>query len=169
VPKLKTAEEAFELAEKKGHIIRIDQVNVELIKSLVENAETNISGAEIIINGIDKEKNTDETLIQGYYGCDSRSGYKKICTTPFLSLNVKQNGDVCICIVDWNKGTKVGNIKKESLKEIWYGEKLRKFRRMHIEGLRNQNESCCNCNFLYSNPDNMDDYSKDWYDSICNV
>jgi radical SAM protein with 4Fe4S-binding SPASM domain len=94
------------------------------------------------------------------------SGKKKICTTPFLSLNVKQNGDVCICIVDWNKGTKVGNIKDESLEEIWMGENLENFRRMHIEGRRSQNESCRNCKFLYSNPDNMDNHSKEWYESI---
>ena len=119
-----------------------------------------------LIAEIDKKGKTDETLIQGYYGSKSLSGYKKICTTPFLSLNVKQNGDVCICIVDWNKGTTVGNIKDENLKEIWFGENLRKFRRMHIEGRRYQNESCRNCKFLYSNPDNMDNHSKEWYESI---
>ncbi len=144
--------------EKYGKIC--DEINIE--RPMDWNGFDNRN----LISEIDKENKTDETLIQGYYGSNSLSGYKKICTTPFLSLNVKQNGDVCICIVDWNKGTKVGNIKKESLKKIWYGKTLQKLRRMHIEGRRDQNDSCRNCKFLYSNPDNIDSHSKEWYESI---
>jgi len=120
-----------------------------------------------LISKIDKEGKADQTLIQGYYG-KCVSGLKKICTTAFLSLNIKQNGDACICIVDWNKGTKIGNIKEQSLKEIWFGKTLRNFRRMHIEGRRSENESCRNCKFIYANPDNVDGQSKEWYESILN-
>lgn len=136
-----------------------DEVNIE--------APMNWNGFQNrdLISKIDKGGKTDQTLIQGYYG-KHMSGYKKICTTPFLSLNVKHNGDACICIVDWNKGTKVGNISSQSLKEIWLGDRLRDFRRMHIEGRKNENESCCNCRFMCANPDNIDEQSKEWYESL---
>lgn len=119
-----------------------------------------------LISRIDPKNNTDETTLQGYHCQRNSSGLKKICTTPFLSLNIKRNGDVCICIVDWNKGTKVGNMVKESLSEIWFGDNLRNFREMHIRGLRKNNESCKNCCFLYSNPDNMDAFSIEKYREI---
>lgn len=121
-----------------------------------------------LISKIDPNRHTDETLLQGYYGNSSCSGIKRICTTPFLSLNIKCNGDVGICIVDWNKGTKVGNIKEESLSEIWFSKTLRKFREMHIRSRRTENISCKNCKFLYGNPDNMDDFSEEKYQEILN-
>lgn len=121
-----------------------------------------------LISKIDPNHHTDETNLQGYYGHSGCTGLKKICTTPFLSLNIKVNGDVGICIVDWNKGTKVGNIKEQTLSEIWFGEKLRQFREMHIQGRRSENVSCRNCRFLYGNPDNMDNFSEEKYKEILN-
>ncbi len=123
-----------------------------------------------LISQIDHAHKTDEALVQGYHmknGCLA-SGEKRICTTPFLSLTIKVNGDVCICIVDWNRGTKVGNIADESLSDIWFGERLRKFREMHIRGRRQENVSCCNCRFLYATPDKMDHFTEEQCFDILN-
>lgn len=120
------------------------------------------------IGTIDPNLITDQTLIQGFYKEHKYSGLKKICTTAFHSLNIKQNGDVVICIVDWNKGTKVGNLRYQSLEEIWFGQELRNFRKMHISGQRALNSSCKNCNYLYGNPDNIDDLTAQQYDKILN-
>lgn len=81
---------------------------------------------------------------------------KKVCPFHFYSLVIKCNGDVVACCVDWSKGTKIGNVKEKSLSEIWTGEHLREFRKMHLEGQRAENESCRNCTFLYTSPDNID-------------
>lgn len=127
-----------------------DQVNIE--------TPMNWNGYDGIdlISRIDPNGKTDQTKVQGFYEERGRSGYRKICTTPFHSLNIKRNGDVCICIVDWNHGTVVGNIKDESLSDIWFGPRLRAFRLMHVEGRRHENESCRNCKYLYCNPENID-------------
>jgi radical SAM protein with 4Fe4S-binding SPASM domain len=128
-----------------------DQVNIETPMNW------NGYGGIDLISQADPAHKTDETLIQGFYEQRGKNGAKRICTTPFHSLNIKVNGDVTICIVDWNKGTVVGNLKESSLKEVWFGERLRSFRLMHVEGRREENCSCKNCKYLYSNPDNIDD------------
>ncbi|HLZ19728.1 MAG TPA: radical SAM/SPASM domain-containing protein [Smithellaceae bacterium] len=81
---------------------------------------------------------------------------KEVCPFPFYSLAITANGDVTVCCVDWNKATKVGNVFESSLQDIWNGESLRQFRRMHIERQRHHNPSCKNCSFLYTAPDNLD-------------
>jgi len=81
---------------------------------------------------------------------------KKVCPFPFYSLVIKCNGDVVACCVDWSKQTKIGNMKEESLSEIWSGQHLREFRKMHLEGRREENEACRNCTYLYTSPDNID-------------
>ncbi len=39
---------------------------------------------------------------------------------------------------------------------------------MHIDGKRNENESCKNCNYMFGNPDNIDNLSEEQYNLILN-
>ncbi|MDO8786810.1 MAG: radical SAM/SPASM domain-containing protein [Sulfuritalea sp.] len=111
-----------------------------------------------LVGALDPRHESDLTLVQGWHKQKGQSNsHKLICTTPFLSLNVKSDGVVTICIVDWNKGTAVGDITRESLSDIWHGERLRAFRRMHIEKRRHENPSCRNCMVLHNSPDNIDE------------
>lgn len=125
-----------------------DQVNLE--------SPMNWNGTHDFIGAVDPNRVTDETLIQGFYEEAGQPGQKNICTTCFSSLNIKSNGDVCVCIVDWNRSTKVGNIANQSLMDIWNGEELRNFRRMMIEGRRHENPGCANCKYMYNSPDSID-------------
>jgi radical SAM protein with 4Fe4S-binding SPASM domain len=82
---------------------------------------------------------------------------KQVCPFPFYTAVINANGDVTACCVDWNKKTCIGNIKEATLGEVWRGDRAREFRRMHLEGRRHENESCRNCTYLYTSPDNLDD------------
>lgn len=82
---------------------------------------------------------------------------KEVCAFPFYTTVVHASGDVSVCGVDWDKKTVVGNIFKQSLKEIWNGEELHAFQRMHIERRKNENDACRNCTYLYTYPDNIDE------------
>jgi radical SAM protein with 4Fe4S-binding SPASM domain len=100
--------------------------------------------------------------------------HKQVCPFPFYSLVVHSSGDVSVCCVDWEKKTVCGNIFKESLREIWNGERLREFRRMHIERRKHENDACRNCTFLNSSyaPDNIDeitDFNKLYPDQAAKV
>jgi len=70
---------------------------------------------------------------------------KKACPWPFMTLTVQSNGDVLVCCVDWAGHTRVGSIFESSLREIWEGETLYEFRKMHLESRRHENESCRGC------------------------
>lgn len=94
---------------------------------------------------------------------DIRNGkmYRKICPFPFHTLSIKSNGDVLVCCVDWLRSTKVGNILNNTLQEIWGSKEMYNFRKMHIEGKRNNNISCANCELpmTLANEDNIDGFS----------
>ena len=128
-----------------------DEVNVE------NPINWNGYNSNDLVGALDPQHEFDLTTVQGWHKQKGQSNHhKQICTTPFLSLNIKCDGVVTICIVDWNKGTAVGDITKESLSEIWGGARLHEFRRMHIEHRRIDNPSCRNCQVLYNSPDNID-------------
>lgn len=83
------------------------------------------------------------------------------CTMPFTTLAVRSNGDVSPCCIDWNGGTNIGNVNKESLKEIWSGDSLYEFRKMQLENRNTENSSCKNCIFYkndYYIRDNIDKF-----------
>lgn len=81
---------------------------------------------------------------------------KEVCTFPFYTLVVHSDGAVSVCCADWEKQAVVGDLKKQTLSEIWSGSKLREFQTMHIERRRNENPACKGCTFLYTVPDNID-------------
>lgn len=83
------------------------------------------------------------------------------CTLPFFTLAVRSNGDVSPCCIDWLGGTNIGNIYKETLEDIWYGDRMFEFRKMQLENRKNENESCRNCELFlsdYYTRDNIDGF-----------
>ena len=80
----------------------------------------------------------------------------RYCSKPWYQLSIGINGDVRVCCVDWSYATKIGNINNSSLKSIWNGDEMIRFRRMIVNGDVKQNRACRSCTFFKrdsSNPD----------------
>lgn len=88
-------------------------------------------------------------------GMDGITELKKrvVCPEPFLHLAINFDGTVSICCVDWSYGTIVGDLRTQSLAEIWSGERLRSFRLVHLKGKRNQIDVCSDCDYLEGFPE----------------
>ncbi len=80
---------------------------------------------------------------------------RKACPSPFYTLFVRADGVVTCCCVDWTGATAVGDLRTETLAEVWRGERLAAFRRMHLEGRRGENSACRDCSFIDSFPDEV--------------
>ncbi len=83
---------------------------------------------------------------------------KIVCPWPFYELAINWDGSVSLCNEDWVHGTIVGDINKETLKEIWDGKRLYEMRKMMLEGRRSENKVCADCFYLTCAPDNIDEY-----------
>ncbi len=81
---------------------------------------------------------------------------KEVCPLPFYTLVVHSDGNVGICCVDWAKKTLVGDLRRESLRDIWHGQKLREFQVMHLERRAHENSACKGCTYPFTQPDNID-------------
>lgn len=91
-------------------------------------------------------------------GMDSVSPLREraVCPEPFSRLAVNFDGQVSVCCVDWSFGTIVGDLKTNTLDEIWNGEKLRAFRMTHLEGKRSTIAACAKCQYLRGFPPSRD-------------
>lgn len=77
------------------------------------------------------------------------------CPYPFYTLTVKASGKVTVCCVDWSDGAEVGDIHKESLADIWHGQRLNDLRMLHLERRRGEHTVCGKCRIPDRSPDDM--------------
>lgn len=69
----------------------------------------------------------------------------RCCFYPAYSMTIDWNGDVLLCMQDWSKRARFGNIQTESLLEVWTNPQFMRWRRdLMIKG-RNRGP-CNNCN-----------------------
>jgi radical SAM protein with 4Fe4S-binding SPASM domain len=71
---------------------------------------------------------------------------RKPCALIWLKMVVDWNGDVVLCCDDWNHSTILGNLNKQTIEEIWKGEKLKKIREAHKKGEFYKIPLCSGCN-----------------------
>lgn len=69
---------------------------------------------------------------------------RKPCGILWHYLAVHSDGNVTFCCADSDKRIQLGNVNNESLKSIWNGTKLKKFREEQLNG-NYKNGQCDNC------------------------
>ena len=67
------------------------------------------------------------------------------CNFLWGEMNVWYDGKCNPCDVDYKSELLVGNIKENSIKQIWNGEQYRKLRNLHRSGKRNECFPCDHC------------------------
>jgi MoaA/NifB/PqqE/SkfB family radical SAM enzyme len=66
---------------------------------------------------------------------------------------------VSACCPDWDQKLIVGDLKRESLREIWNSPVLQDLRLQHLRGARRDNALCRACGHIkYAQADNIDAY-----------
>ena len=105
----------------------------------------------------DVENKLGVDITKGIY--DQPIGNVNTCPYIFYSMSVNSDGTVSLCFVDWARKLLIGDIRKQSLKEIWQGKPLFRYQMKHLQGKRNDIEVCAGCHQLsHGLPDNIDPY-----------
>ena len=69
----------------------------------------------------------------------------KPCISPFSTLEILHDGTVPLCGCDYKPAYNLGNVKNQSLKEIWNNTEFKKIRDLHKSGQRNLMPICVGC------------------------
>ncbi|GJQ57461.1 MAG: radical SAM protein [Candidatus Scalindua sp. AMX11] len=81
-----------------------------------------------------------------------RKGFSSVpCLVPFMRLEFQKFGNVSACCTAFTKVKSVGNMKSQTIEQIWNGKKLRRFRKQLLLG---QTCKVCmpNCGYLKIGP-----------------
>jgi len=68
------------------------------------------------------------------------------CERIWKSLVIYWNGEVTPCTNDYNGDLVVGNVKDNTIKNIWKGKKLHKLQNAHVYSNFKEFPLCNNCN-----------------------
>lgn len=70
--------------------------------------------------------------------------WSEICKHPWMTMTIKSNGEATMCMEDFNNEIILGDVHKNTLKEIWDDEPYKQFRMQHLnvcKGIK-CNEQC---------------------------
>jgi radical SAM protein with 4Fe4S-binding SPASM domain len=85
----------------------------------------------------------------------------QVCPYVFYSFSINSDGSASACFLDWSKKLIIGDVKKESVKDIWNGKKLLSYQKMFLEKKRKEHPVCGNCGQMsHGLPDDIDAYAE---------
>ena len=173
----KTLEEEIKTYNVKVLLIKCD-VGVESeVKEMFDKVIKEMGRIDVVINnagiaidtmfidnivpafpGIDYSNMCDGTM--GLYG---KTKIRKVCPCVFYTLYILPNGDVVTCC-DPPYPIVLGNIKNESLIDMWNGKRRKEFLRMQLQGNRHKHPVCQRC----IQP-NITDFKEDDLDEVAEI
>lgn len=73
------------------------------------------------------------------------------CRLPWTEMVISWDGKVPLCCIDYNDTIVLGDMTKESIKDVWDGKLLKKYRKMHINKEFDKIPICksCTCHFSW--------------------
>ena len=83
-------------------------------------------------------------------GMDGHSTLKPamVCREPFKGMSINFDGTVSVCCVDWSHGTLIGDVNKDSVKNIWMGPRMQEFRLTHLKMKKDTIKACDGCQYI---------------------
>lgn len=106
----------------------------------------------------DVEQRTGVTISKGIY--DNPLSVVNTCPYIFYSMSVNSDGSVSLCFLDWARKLIIGDVRTQSLHDIWFGNILYNHQMTNLNGGRIKSPVCSSCGQLsHCLPDNIDPYS----------
>ena len=75
------------------------------------------------------------------------------CYHLWFAPGVSWDGEISICCDDINREAVIGNANTSGISEVWQGEKIKEYRRLHLRGDFHEIPLCKNCNVWEIYPD----------------
>lgn len=108
----------------------------------------------------DVEERTGVTITEGIY----KNPIINVQTCPYIfySTSVNSDGTVSLCFLDWSRKLVIGDVRKQSLRDIWFGDVLFEHQLAQLQGRRKEIDFCATCGQLsHGLPDNIDAYAEE--------
>lgn len=133
------------LAARKRKGGRLPEVQV----SAVETAATR-AGMTAFVDywkcRVDRVRVYEEHSQGGVFGALPETlGPRRPCGKPLTDLVIYCDGGVALCNQDWERKEPLGDIRRQSIAEVWRSSGYDRIRRLHREGRAEEDPTCRGC------------------------
>jgi radical SAM protein with 4Fe4S-binding SPASM domain len=150
---LKNIEEIlnYKKDKKKNTKISVGMINMKMTKKEIQKFKNQWEkkGIEVIIKEFTTWEGSSKEIIELAEKSQFSEAFKKRkdlpCLRPWHRMTILWDGRVVPCCYDYDGKCILGDLKKQSLKEIWNSKKIKELRRQHIENDFRGNSLCANC------------------------
>lgn len=74
----------------------------------------------------------------------------RTCELLYQKMYIAWNGDALLCCMDWRRQVVLGNVRNQTIREIWHGEAYRRFRRLQERQRVDELELCNVCTYVHA-------------------
>lgn len=110
-----------------------------------------------------QDTNVGDNIVNAHKGTYGQAlKNKQVCPFLFTTMVIEDHGIAHLCCVDWKTEYILGDLKKEKVSEVWNGEKLKEYQRIHLMKQKDCIPLCRNCEMLSAQTiDDIDDYAEE--------
>ncbi len=94
---------------------------------------------------VDPAHNWTEDRVPAEWAQNSVSPIRHPCLRLWNTFTILWNGEVSLCCLDYDGKEILGNVRQQTIKEIWQGPSLGQIRKRHIEGKFQKLGICRDC------------------------
>ena len=84
--------------------------------------------------------------LESFKGISKNTEEHLPCVTLWSLMPIFANGDVPMCNVDFNGNNKIGNVRENTILNIWNSKSMNEIRELHLSGIKGTIDMCKNCN-----------------------
>ena len=94
----------------------------------------------------------------GIYGQEIKE--VSVCPYVFYSFSLNSDGQASLCFLDWSRKLLIGDVREESVKSIWLGDKMKEYQKMFLRHERKKHPVCKDCGQMsHGMPDDIDSFA----------
>ena len=83
----------------------------------------------------------------------------EVCPFPFYKMRITSDAKVLLCSADWDHLRPIGDLREQTVKEVWESDTLRSIQMKFLNNQRSELDGCSTCeNFRYTQLVHLDPY-----------
>jgi radical SAM protein with 4Fe4S-binding SPASM domain len=134
----------------KRNILKLIEIRGDKKKPFIHISSTMTNESGDNVSAFINDWDMVDSVGIGKTNLHKTTGDYRPCTEVWHKLTVKWDGQVSACCADYDNTLVVGNIKDNTLKEIWEGEQLRAIRTLLSNGRHRNLTLCKDCFYAYA-------------------
>ena len=96
----------------------------------------------------------------GHYG--QPIVHRRVCPYIFYVMVVNSDGTTSLCVGDWKHTSSYGDVRQQSVRDIWLGRVINSHRMAHLENRRSEYSLCAACQVIsHGTLENIDEFAEE--------